>query len=241
MFSKIFLIGCVLAVAACAPSFVSRIKPKKPTLPTPDPRQELDERLRSTRKPAILFVGNSYSMDVPRAFRKIAADHQQPVRVGQSTYGGWTLSQHANHPQTLKKIRDGSWDVVVLQEYSRLPALPLRERESTMFPAILSLAKEIRAAGAIPVFYQTWGRRDGDRSADFPDDDFFAMNERLRLGYEAAAEKIGGAVIVPVGQAWAAEMRAGRRDVIFQQDGSHPTAEGNRLTAGVFFQTFFNP
>lgn len=176
-------------------------------------------------------------MDVPRAFRKIAAEHHQPVRVGQSTYGGWTLSQHANHPQTLKKIRDGGWDVVVLQEYSRLPALSPEERESTMFPAVKSLVAEIRGAGAIPVFYQTWGRRDGD----FASDDFFAMNDRLRSGYGAAAKEIGGAVIVPVGQAWAREMRAGRRDEIFQEDGSHPTAEGNRLTAGVFFETFFNP
>ena len=33
--------------------------------------------------------------------------------------GGWTLERHWNSDETLEKIREGTWDVVVLQGHSQ--------------------------------------------------------------------------------------------------------------------------
>jgi len=211
----------------------------RPPLPTahPSPEKELRERIISTSVPAILFVGNSYSFGVPKAFSKQAAAIGKNVRVGHSTYGGWTLARHAEHEPTLRKIREGRWDVVVLQEQSQIPAFSHEKRAAKMFPPLRRLVIEARNAGAIPVLYQTWGRRDGDEKTK--DDHFDAMTERLRDGYRAAARDAGGLVVVRAGDAWQKEFRAGRESELFQKDGSHPSPYGNDLTASVFIRTFF--
>ena len=185
------------------------------------------------RPPAILFIGNSYSFDVPSELRRIAAGKGLALRVGQVTNGGWTLEQHCRNEETLRAIREGGWDIVVLQEQSRIPSQPLK-RTLSMFPAVRELAETARAPGAEPVLYQTWGDRDGDlfRAGD----DFHAMVARVREGYQAAAAHAGSLRVVPAGDAWEREVSAGRGGSLFQQDGSHPTREGNRLTASVFYQ-----
>jgi hypothetical protein len=202
-----------------------------------DPQRELAARVRGQPELAVLFVGNSYSFGVPKAFSKLAAEQHRKVRVGHATYGGWTLQQHAKNEATLRKIRDGKWDLVVIQEQSEIPALPARKCAAAMFPPLRQIVTEVRQQGAIPLLYQTWGRRDGNPKVRH--DDFRAMTARLRVGYQAAAANAGGLVVVPVGDAWEREVTAGRSRELFMEDGSHPTPLGNRLTAGVFFKTFF--
>ncbi len=201
--------------------------------------EALRERVRSSPQPAVLFVGNSYSFGIPSAFSRLAADHGKSVRTGHSTYGGWRLAQHATHQPTLNKIRDGRWDIVVLQEHSEVPALPPRKRDAAMLPPIRILTDEVRKAGAIPVLYQTWGRRDGDSNRR--GDDFHAMTVRLRDGYQVAASHAGGIPIVPVGDAWELGMIDGNGRTFYLEDGSHPSTAGNAVTARAFFEAFFGP
>jgi hypothetical protein len=198
---------------------------------------ELSERAQVKPDLAVLFVGNSYSFGVPKAFSKVAASHGKSVRTGHATYGGWTLGRHCENEATLRKIRDGRWDVVVIQEQSEIPALPPRKRAATMFPPLRRLVAVVREHGAVPILYQTWGRRDGDRK--LPGDDFHAMNQRLREGYHAAANDSGGLVVVPVGDAWETEVKAGRGSALFMEDGSHPTPLGNDLTAATFYKAIY--
>ena len=201
------------------------------------PQTELTNRLQASPCLAVLFVGNSYSFGVPREFSKIAAENGKVVRVGHSTFGRWTLARHAACEATLKKIREGKWDIVVIQEQSQIPAMSPRKRAALMFPALRELVKEVRNHGAIPVLYQTWGRRDGDE--DLRHDDFHAMTARLRDGYRAAAAHAGGLMVVPVGDAWEREFSAGNDQKLFMEDGSHPSAFGNRVIAEIFYQTFW--
>lgn len=217
-----FLLAIFLLLGACAP-LVHRNRSSG------DARREVHDRLRGKSGPAILFVGNSYSFGVPAALRQISAQHGKSIRTGHSTHSGWTLAQHAQHEPTLRKIRSGKWDIVVLQEYSLNPARFSLWRDHLMFPAVRSLAKEARDAGAIPVIYQTWGRRDS----------FARMNPRVREGCLAAAEAAGGLLVVPAGDYWEREISAGTGGDLFLPDGSHPTAAGNRLTASAFYDAFF--
>jgi hypothetical protein len=184
-----------------------------------------------------LFVGNSYSFEAPKQLGRLAARDGRKLRIEQVTHGGWTLAKHAENEETLRKIREGNWDVVVFQEQSRIPSLE-RARTDTMFPPLRKLAAEARAHGAVPVLYQTWGYRDGD-SHRIGGDDFHAMTRRLREGYRAAAQDAGGLTVVPVGDAWEREISEGRSNALFQEDGSHPTSHGDQVTARIFYQTLF--
>lgn len=219
-----------LGITAC-----SHALPSNPS--AMDPNQEITNRVEASPTLAILFVGNSYSFGVPKAFSKLAAAAGRSVRIGHSTFGGWTLKRHAAEESTLKKIREGHWDIVVLQEQSEIPAKPAGERAAEMFPPLRQLVVEVRRHGAIPVLYQTWGRRDGDPHV--PHDDFTRMNRRLREGYQAAARDAGGLMVVPVGDAWEREILAGNINELFLADGSHPTQRGSDLIAAVFFERLF--
>jgi hypothetical protein len=217
-----------LGLGACAH------RPPEPPLHTPpdDPKTELRQRIATTRRPAVLFVGNSYSFALPREFETEAKARGKRVRTGHSTNGGWTLAQHATHEPTLQKIRSGKWDVVVFQEFSQLPARPRDVREREMLPPLARLVEEARKAGAVPVLYQTWGRRDGNPGT--PGDDFHAMTARLREGYHEAARTLGNLVVVPVGDAWERAYKEGRAQELFDPDGSHPAPAGEKLTARTF-------
>ena len=193
--------------------------------------------VREKQEVAVFFIGNSYSFGVPERFRKMAESRGRKVRVGHSTFAGWTLAKHAAHPPTLQKLRSGKWDVVVIQEQSLLPARNERIRRKGMDHAVSFLVSEARAAGAVPLLYQTWGRRDGD--PDFPEDDFINMNSRVRKGYRSASENAGGVTVVPAGDAWEREFMAGRGRDLFVDDGSHPSSYGNEITAREFYRVIF--
>jgi hypothetical protein len=216
-----------VALSACGVT-----KPVKPA----DLRRELVSRKGGREELSVLFIGNSYSFGAPKAFEKLAESHGKRVIVDQVTHNGWTLARHAENEETLGKLHGRHWDVVVLQEESRTPAMPLK-RAWMMVPAVRELAAIARKQGGIPLLYQTWGRRDGDPRR--PGDDFHAMNGRVREGYRLASVKAGGLAVLPAGDAWEREVSAGRGDRLFQPDGSHPTRRGDMLTAGVFYDEFF--
>jgi hypothetical protein len=220
--------GCIIG-AFCVTACVFPLAAKAMTQ-QPDPATGLAAKVAERKELAVLFVGNSYSFGVPRAFEKAAKARGKAVRTGHATTGGWTLAQHAESAATLRKIREGRWDIVVFQEQSQIPALSAGRRAALMRAPLRALIAAARATGAIPVLYQTWGRRDGD---------FMTMNARLRTGYQAAAKAAGGMVIVPVGDAWEKEVTAGRGAELFMPDGSHPTPVANQLIATAFCDSFF--
>lgn len=206
------------------------------------PAEDLRKRVEESKPARVLFVGNSYSFKVPQAFAKLAKEEGREVVVEQVTKGGWTLAKHAKADATLARIRDGRWDVVVLQEQSQTPAFPKAQREKGMIPATKALVAEIRKAGAVPAMFVTWGRRDGDKqnAKIFPDDTMEAMQKRLNTGYAEAAAGAGGVALVPVGSTWLKAKKAGKLDGLFSKDGSHPAKSGVYLSACVFYVTFFD-
>ena len=209
--------------------------------PARDEQSLLQGRIRKTEEPRILFVGNSYSFKVPGSLARLVRDSGRKVVVESVTRGGWTLKRHAGSKQTLARIREGSWDVVVLQEQSQIPSFGREQRSREMIPHARTLVSEIRKVGAVPVFFQTWGRRDGDlgNKGIFPNDSFEKMQGRLVTGYREVAAAVEGALVVPVGEAWAREIRAGRGKRLFAKDGSHPSEAGVNLSARVFHSFLF--
>lgn len=186
----------------------------------------------------VLFIGNSYTFDLPETVAAVARANGRQLQCKAIAKGGWTLDQHAGCEETLAAIRAGNWDYVVLQEQSQIPSFPEPQRVRTMIPAAERLAAEIRKANAEPLFYLTWGRRDGD-TQNVPEDTFERMQERLREGYAAAARACD-ARIVPAGEAWARVRKADRPDItLYHRDGSHPSSHGLYLNACLFYRFLF--
>jgi hypothetical protein len=186
----------------------------------------------------ILFVGNSYTGGIRKAFSKLVAASPEgsSVKIEYISPGGRNLASHLKNPAIPQKITDGKWDFVVLQDQSQTPAV---------FPdkfknAAIGLDKLIDASGAKTVFYQTWGRRDGDKMniKRFPD--YKSMQDVLSKNYTSVAKQCD-AILAPVGDTWAA-VRKTKPDLgkaLYARDGSHPSAKGAYLASCVFYATIF--
>src|SRR5207253_10950237 len=149
---------------------------------------------------------------------------------------GWTLANHADSPATATALVASPWDIVVLQEQSQIPAIE-EFRQTQMYPAARRLIGSIRNQGARPLFYLTWGRRDGWPENGMPD--YTSMQAAINQGYLAIAGDQRAAA-APVGVAWALLVTRGAGPLLWQQDGSHPTEAGTYLAACVFYATIFH-
>jgi hypothetical protein len=186
----------------------------------------------------VLFVGNSYTSvnDLPATFARVAESIGRPVHAEMIAPGGATLADHAASTALIAKIREGHWNYVVLQEQSQIPSIE-QSRQFTMYPSTRLLVEEIRRAGARPVLYATWARRDGWPENGLPT--YAAMQEQLTLGYQTIGDELH-AIIAPVGTAWADVVTGHPEIPLWQQDGSHPTVEGTYLAANVIVAALFH-
>jgi len=197
---------------------------------------------REAKTVNILFIGNSYTENLRNTFNGFMAAVSPDSHLAYRTAGGWTLRHHVADPAVEPLIASRQWDYVVLQEQSRLPTF---DPDSAMYrehrQSILTLVQWIREAGATPVLYQTWGRRDGDSGAPKRSPDFDTMQAHLTRAYADAGHE-AGARVVPVGQVWQAvrhaDIELGR--ALHARDGSHASDKGSYLIAATFLRALVN-
>lgn len=187
---------------------------------------------------SILFIGNSYTGNLKGKFIEMMNEVQPEAHMLFLTPGGCTLSRHASDPTVEEAIRSLKWDYVVLQEQSRTPTFA---EDSGAYQAhrraVRQLVKRIRGVGAVPVLYETWGRRDGDQGAMKRSPDFDAMQAHLTRAYAAAGAEVA-APVVPVGQVWQAVRKADPAlgESLHGADGSHASEKGSYLIAASFMR-----
>ncbi|MGB0744617.1 MAG: SGNH/GDSL hydrolase family protein [Opitutales bacterium] len=190
------------------------------------------------RPERILFIGNSYTRQISGMVRQIvAASPYKDCQLSFINPGGKTLKWHLENEGTMNKIRNGDWDVVVLQDQSQTPAIaPEQSIDSAQ-----GIDRIIDAIGARTVFFETWGRRDGDKMNAHLFPTYEKMQAALSDTYAKAARKCDGEV-VPVGQAWEI-LRKEHPELgikLYKGDGSHPARPGAYLAACVFYATLFD-
>lgn len=175
----------------------------------------------------VLFVGNSYTYfwNLPHQVAAMATSRDQAIETYQSTSGGTSLAQHwrgEKDLQSLKLIREGDFDAIVLQDFSMQA---LRAPDSLLHYGSL-FAKEAQNQGAKVFLYQTWSRSWDPY-----------MQTPITEKYNELAQGCG-ATVVPVGMAWqrARELRPGI--MLYDPDQSHPSPLGTYLTACVFYGVF---
>ncbi|MCA8969429.1 MAG: SGNH/GDSL hydrolase family protein [Planctomycetes bacterium] len=175
----------------------------------------------------VLFVGNSYTYEnnLPFVFASLVKP-TRAVEVEMVASGGATLRRHLDQGKAIARIRNGKFDVVVLQGQSVLGPLQVRDglvvvQDPAPFAAAAKeLAKIAGDSGARVVLFATWPRAGCPRS-------LAALNN----AYVRAARD-ADATIAPVGLVWdrlQGEDCEGMR--LYGPDGSHPSAEGTYVAA----------
>lgn len=194
---------------------------------------------------SVLFIGNSYTKNnsMPtEIFLPFARAAGYKVQVSTVLNGGHTLLGFANKSDTfgaqvaarLGPSNYGKYDYVVIQEQSLRPVTEVGK----FYDGVRALTEMIRAAGATPVLYSTWGRKTG--SADLAD--LNMTNESMTWALAAASEAIGRELDIPVaytGLAFFDVYTNSRSIELYASDLYHPSVSGSYLAAATIFARIF--
>ncbi len=188
---------------------------------------------------SVLFVGNSYTYfnDMPAIFAAICAENGVDAEVDSVAGGDYSLGRFLDGADELgaqlaEKLAGGKWDYVVLQEYSTLPATD----PDVLCKSAAHCVRRTEAAGAKPVFYETWGRGEGSEVLAEIGMTCEELQSKLTAAYEKAAQD-GGAILVRAGERFYEAYRAG--EAVYLEDMSHPTELGSTVVAKEFYRTLF--
>ena len=191
---------------------------------------------RTTAPKKILFIGNSmtYVGDLPKQVARLAAEHNfGAVVCDMEAPGGVTLKQHWESGKAQKMIQTGNYDAVVIQGQSTesLDDLPSFKTYGIKF------AEEASKYHATPYLFSVWSTC----SPFACNAESLAQAQTSIDGDYADVAKATGAVIVPVGWAWAAYRTAHPSPIgVLTSDNAHPNNMGAYLNAAVFFESLFD-
>lgn len=193
----------------------------------------------------VLFIGNSYiaTNNIPGIIESMAASTGDLLIQSSHTPGGRRFSQHSSDPTVWNFMNQDKWDFVVLQEQSQLPSFPDPDVYAEVYPHARKLDSMIHVSNecARTLFYNTWGRKNGDAS----NCGFFApvctyegMDSMLYLRYTTMAED-NEASISPVARLWK-YIRINHPSIdLYSGDESHPSMAGAFASAATFYTMIF--
>jgi hypothetical protein len=188
----------------------------------------------------VLFLGNSYTSvnNLPQLVADVAASAGDTLIFDSYTVGGYTLNQHFADSNAVNKIKAGGWDYVVLQDQSQVPALPDYDAAGGIL--LSELTRQYNPC-ARPLFYMTWGRKNGDalNCASWPPVcTYEGMDSLLHSSYVELAITTHSEVS-PVGATWKFIRENYPAVELYQPDESHPSAEGSYAAACSFYASIF--
>lgn len=201
----------------------------------------------SAQTKSALFLGNSYTYynNLPLLVSNLTLSMGDTLEYDMNAPGGYRLMNHATNTTTYQKIDSRDWDYVFLQAQSQEPSFTPEEVEVDVFPYAKKLADTIRYNYACTelVFYETWGRLNGDElNCDTwpPVCSYWGMSNRLLIGYLLMARQ-NMASIAPVGLAWQqVRLEEAEHGInLYASDGGHPSVAGSYLAACVMYRTIF--
>jgi hypothetical protein len=189
--------------------------------------EETENKNRNPKKPVnVLFIGNShiYVNDMPKVLSRMSLSAKSPITIKtfQYTPGGYTLQHHWQDGNSVKLIRRGGWDFIVLQEQSERPYLyPQLMREY-----VGRFVEEIRKVNAEPVLFMTAAFQNKPEASD-----------KLAYTYGAIAKELD-IKVAPVGLAYKASFEKKPNLPLHNlPDVVHANESRTYLTACVFYST----
>ena len=194
----------------------------------------------------VLFLGNSYTYvnNLPQHIKDIALANGDTLVFDSNCPGGHTFNNHFNNATSISKINSQAWDCVILQAQSQEPSFSPGQVAAQTLPYAIKLDSLIKNNNACTetVFFETWGRKNGDASncaAYPPICTFTGMQNRLRASYKLFADTTQS-IMSPAGEAWRKSIAQNPSLELYSSDQSHPALEGSYLTACVFYETLFH-
>jgi hypothetical protein len=151
--------------------------------------------------------------------------------------------------QALITGNNTSWDLVVLQDQSTVPAYLFNDAWYQSQEAGVKLNKLIEPTGAATMFLLTWGRQRGLGADEFFPD-YPKMQRYLNTGYREFQEAANNprSFVAPAGIAYQLiyydTILAGGTETsspfsnLYSGDGSHPSLQGSYLTACVIYAAY---
>lgn len=198
---------------------------------------------QTTKK--VLFLGNSYtnSNNLPSLVSQMATSTNDILIQDSNTPGGYRFMDHVTNQTTLTKIAANQWDYVVLQEQSQMPSFPINYVNQNVFPYAAQLTTLIRQNYncSVPMFYTTWGRKNGDAqncSSQPALCTYIGMDDLLQQRYRTMAEDNNG-VLSPVAAVWRYIREHHPAIELYSSDGSHPSLAGSMAAAYTFYTAIF--
>lgn len=194
----------------------------------------------------VLFVGNSYTYvnDLPNILKQIAQSNGKNITTKSFTYGGARLMSHWGNEELQETIKNGKYDIIILQGQSQEMAFPPEQFNKEVYPyakKLDSLYKENNPNGRV-IYFMTWGYRYGDKvNCPFypPYCTYETMSQELCQNYCKVASDFNSEVS-PIGSAW---LYLFNQDSIsfdlHSSDYSHPNIKGSYFSACVLYTTIF--
>jgi hypothetical protein len=142
-----------------------------------------------------------------------------------------------------------SWDLVVLQDQSGVPAYTYSALWWDSLEAGVELNKLIEPTGAVTMFLLTWGRQKGVGPDDFFSD-YAKMQQYLNFGYRQYQQAANNprSFVAPAGLAFQLiyddTISAGGTEAsspfsdLYSGDGSHPSVQGSYLAACAIYAAY---
>ena len=189
----------------------------------------------------VLFLGNSYTYvnNLPNTLELLANSFGDSLTHDQNTPGGQNMQGHSTNATSLGKIAVGGWDFVAIQSQSQEPSFSPSQVATDVYPYAAIICDSIRAADQCvePLFFMTWGRKNGDASnCPFypPICTYDGMQNRLRESYLEMAHD-NDASVSPVGAVWKQVRDSLPALELYSPDESHPSVAGTYVAACTFY------
>lgn len=201
--------------------------------------------LKSQVTKKVLFIGNSYTAvnNLPSIISSMATNSGDVLMYDSNTPGGFRFLNHASDATTLNKINSNDWDYVVLQAQSQEAALSETQMASEVYPYATSLSAIIRQNNECsqPLFYMTWGRKNGD-PGNCPFIPWVCtyegMDDVIQNSYTFMAEE-NDAILAPVGAVWRYLRTNNPTIELYAADESHPSIAGSYAAACALYTMIY--
>ena len=193
----------------------------------------------------VLFLGNSYTgfNNLPNMVSNMASNTGDSLIYDSNTPGGARFLNHSSNATSLTKMKANNWDFVTLQAQSQETSWSQAQMQAQVFPHAKSLCDSIRSANecAQPLFYMTWGRKNGDAvNCQFVPwvCTYLGMDSAIRATYLYMADT-NNALVSPVGAIWRHLRSTSPNIDLYTADNSHPSAACSYAAACSFYTMIF--
>lgn len=202
--------------------------------------------LKSQESIKVLFVGNSYTYvnDLPTILTQLAQSNNKTILATSYTSGGARFMTHWQNENLKQEIKNGNYDIMILQGQSQEVAFPPLQFQAEVYPyaqKLDSLFKVYNPDGRV-IFFMTWGYKYGDaNNCPFypPFCTYESMSMELCQNYSSMANNFQSEVS-PIGNAWLYVYNQNPSSFDFHSsDNSHPSTKGSYFTACVLYTTIF--